>query len=103
MHCHTCGVCVRGFDHHCIWLGTCIGERNYLAFQVYVAVLNIALPIAAAQTIKAILEMLNTENDIEPLHIVVSCFLSMHALVLVAVNLLVLILLSFHVYILISN
>lgn len=31
-HCYNCKVCVIGFDHHCIWLGTCIGARNYLDF-----------------------------------------------------------------------
>ncbi len=27
-HCRDCGRCVRTHDHHCPWIGTCVGERN---------------------------------------------------------------------------
>ena len=26
-HCRICDKCVRGFDHHCKWLNTCIGAK----------------------------------------------------------------------------
>ena len=25
VHCRDCNVCIAGFDHHCVWMGTCIG------------------------------------------------------------------------------
>lgn len=28
-HCRFCDKCVLCFDHHCNWLNTCIGEKNY--------------------------------------------------------------------------
>jgi len=31
-HCRDCDRCVATFDHHCLVLGTCIGERNRARF-----------------------------------------------------------------------
>lgn len=31
-HCPDCNVCVEGYDHHCVWMGTCIGRGNYRHF-----------------------------------------------------------------------
>jgi len=32
VHCPESNVCVAGYDHYCVWMGNCIGKRNYRQF-----------------------------------------------------------------------
>ena len=38
-HCHQCHHCVDDFDHHCNWIGNCIGSKNQLSFIFFLITL----------------------------------------------------------------
>mmetsp|Transcript_13472 Transcript_13472/g.13060 ORF Transcript_13472/g.13060 Transcript_13472/m.13060 type:complete len:256 (-) Transcript_13472:199-966(-) len=34
-HCTECNVCIEGYDHHCVWMGICIGKNNFRSFVLF--------------------------------------------------------------------
>lgn len=34
-HCESCDICVRKYDHHCVWTGKCITNYNIWAFYIF--------------------------------------------------------------------
>ena len=42
-HCVACDRCVKNYDHHCLWLNTCICKDNMCAFTIFVSLIIMAM------------------------------------------------------------
>ncbi|CDW77513.1 dhhc zinc finger domain containing protein [Stylonychia lemnae] len=44
-HCEDCDVCIKGYDHHCIFFGKCIGEGNLCSFWTTIALVFVSFVV----------------------------------------------------------
>ena len=76
-HCAICDNCVERFDHHCLWLGTCVGKRNYKYFYLLISLLNISALFQICFCIYILVfeikQLKNKENTGYRLIIIMSC------------------------------
>ena len=40
-HCNMCNVCVENIDHHCVWVGKCVGKNNVFSFYAMLVSIGI--------------------------------------------------------------
>jgi hypothetical protein len=50
-HCNYCDVCIKGYDHHCGFIGKCVGEGNIKSFyfllgSVFICITFMVLSLA---------------------------------------------------------
>jgi len=62
IHCGTCDNCVDRFDHHCPYLGNCVGKRNYRYFLLFVYLVEINALYAIACCATQLYFLLDTSN-----------------------------------------
>lgn len=56
-HCHICRKCISGFDHHCLFLNTCIGARNYPHFIAMLTFTSLLLAFQLGVTLSVLIRV----------------------------------------------
>lgn len=51
-YCPVCCKIIKGLDHHCVWLNTCIGARTYPSFLILIQSCSIQLLFQVTSIIK---------------------------------------------------
>ena len=62
-HCKYCHVCVDEFDHHCPWIGNCVGKRNYRYYCCFILLLTILAPYMAALSVWYVIHQVETHGS----------------------------------------
>ena len=71
-HCAECDNCVEKFDHHCLWMGTCVGKRNYKYFYLVLSLTTVLSLIQIFSCIGFIVVKLRQENISKILYIIIT-------------------------------
>lgn len=109
-HCSDCDVCIEKFDHHCPWLGTCIGLRNYKYFIFYIVSTSCLSGVCLRGCFSVLMRYIdvNSDTDKGPFTLLLEAmgehmFVTITSLFIAAAFLFTVSLSMFHFYLILNN
>jgi palmitoyltransferase ZDHHC9/14/18 len=63
IHCDDCGACIQRLDHHCPWVGNCVGKRNYKYFLAFINTTSLLIAYMLAVSLWNMGKLAEIERD----------------------------------------
>ncbi|KAI0791040.1 zf-DHHC-domain-containing protein [Abortiporus biennis] len=80
-HCRACGTCILKYDHHCPWIGQCVGARNHKFFVNFLFwAMWFCLWTFSTLLANVIKMNQNPRNDIDPQQVVIVAFAALFSI-----------------------